>query len=110
MLLGTDALGRITLKSVCPSLYNYINERLMEVIDLDKEDGVWEEDRKTAYDYEGDWIYSRRYNKEGEDWVEQNYGSTEGIKIVDGKVVEVKYTNTFWVMFIIPFLLIMEIN
>lgn len=77
------------------ALYNYIDERLMEVIDLDKENGVWEEDRKTAYNYEGDWVYSSRYNKDGDDWVEQNYGSTEGIKIVNGRVVEVRYTNTF---------------
>ncbi len=76
-------------------LYNYIDERLSEVIDLDKENGSWEEDRKTVYEYDGDWLYSKRYYKEGDDWVEQSMGSTEGIKIVNGKVVEIKYTNPF---------------
>ncbi|WP_296386395.1 hypothetical protein [Winogradskyella sp.] len=76
-------------------LYNYIDERLIEVIDLDKENGIWEEDRKTVYDYEGDWVYSRRYNKDGDNWVEQNLESSQGIKIVNGKVVETKYSNTF---------------
>lgn len=73
-------------------LYNYIDERLTEVIDLDKENGIWEEDRKTEYDYEGDWVYSKRYDKDGDNWVEQNFGSSEGLKIVNGKVIEVKYT------------------
>ncbi len=73
-------------------LYNYLDELLIEIIDLDKEEGLWVEDRKTVFDYQGDWVYSTRYEKDGDNWVEQNYGSSESMKIVKGKVLEIKYT------------------
>ncbi len=78
-------------------LYNYINERLTEVIDLEKEDGIWEEDRKTEFEYQGDWVYSKRYDKDGDNWIEQNYASSEGLKIVNGKIVEIEYISTNYI-------------
>ncbi|WP_435412648.1 hypothetical protein [Psychroserpens mesophilus] len=74
------------------SLYNYLDKRLIEIIELDKENGTWVEDRKTEFDYEGDWVYSTRFYKDGDDWVEQEMQSSQEIKIVNGKVVEIKYT------------------
>ena len=73
-------------------IYSYIDNRLMEVINLDKENGVWEEDRKTEFEYDGDWVSSTRYYKEGGDWVYQNMQSSNQIKIVNGKVTEIKNT------------------
>ena len=73
-------------------LYNYINERLTEVIDLDKENGIWVENRKIEYEYDGDWVSSKRYNKEGDNWEEEDMMSSEQIKIVKGKVLEIRYT------------------
>lgn len=78
-------------------LYNYIDERLTEVIDLDKENGIWVENRKIEYEYDGDWVSSKRYDKEGDNWVEQNMMSSDQIKIVNGKVMEIKYTNLNYV-------------
>lgn len=73
-------------------LYNYIDNRLIEVIDLDKEEGVWEENRKTEYTYDGDWVSSRRYKKEGDEWVTEGMQGLEEMKIVDGKIMEIKTT------------------
>jgi len=73
-------------------LYNYINERLTEVIDLDKENGIWMENRKIEYEYDGDWVSAIRYDKEGDNWVQEDNASIEQIKIVKGKVFEIKYT------------------
>ena len=78
-------------------LYNYVNERLTEVINLDKENGVWVEDRKTEYEYEGDWVTSSRYDKDGDDWVSQHMQSINQMKIVNGKVMEIKYTSPNYV-------------
>lgn len=72
--------------------YSYLNNLLIEVIDHDKENGIWVEDRKTEFVYDGDWVTSTRYNKEGDDWVYQDMQSTNQIKIVNGKIVEVKNT------------------
>mgnify|MGYP001050956534 CR=1 FL=1 len=78
-------------------LYNYIDERLTEIIDLDKENGIWVEDRKTEYEYDGDWVTSKRYNKEGDSWVPQDMMSSEQVKIVTGRVMEIKYTSLNYV-------------
>lgn len=75
------------------TLYNYVDERLTEAINLDKENGIWEEDRKTEFEYEGDWVTSSRYDKEGDDWVYQSMQGSEEMKIVNGKVMEIKYTS-----------------
>ena len=79
------------------SIYNYLDERLIEIIELDKENGLWMEDRKTEFEYEGDWVYSTRYYKEGGGWIEQNMQSSEQLKIVNGKVVEIKYSSMNYV-------------
>jgi hypothetical protein len=73
-------------------LYNYMDNRLIEVIDLDKEDGVWEEDRKTEYTYDGDWVTSHRYKKEGNEWVTEGMQGSDEMKIVNGKIMEIKNT------------------
>ena len=46
--LYTDVYGSNLYED--KDLYNYMDKRLIEVIDLDKEEGVWEENRKTEYD------------------------------------------------------------
>jgi hypothetical protein len=74
------------------SIYNYIDERLIEIIQLDRENGVWIEDRKTEFEYQDDWVYSNRYYKEGDNWVQQDMQSSEQLKIVNGKIMEIKYT------------------
>ncbi|WP_299335740.1 hypothetical protein [uncultured Psychroserpens sp.] len=75
------------------SVYNYIDNRLMEIIELDKENGSWIDDRKTEFEYNGDWVSSSRYYKDGDEWVSQGMQSSDQIKIVDGKIVEIKYTS-----------------
>lgn len=69
-----------------------MDKRLIEVIDFDKEDGSWVEDRKTEYEYDGNWVSSRRYNKDGDEWVPEGIQGAEEMKIVDGKIMEIKYT------------------
>lgn len=73
------------------SMYNYLDNRLIEIIELDNENGTWMEDRKTEFEYQGDWVYSNRYYKDGDDWIEEEMQSSEELKIVNGKVVEIKY-------------------
>jgi hypothetical protein len=74
------------------SIYNYLDNRIIEIIELDKENGVWMEDRKTEFDYQGDWVYSTRFYKDGDNWVEEFMQSLEELKIVNGKVMEIKHT------------------
>ena len=78
-------------------LYNYVNERLTEVIRLEKENNLWEEDRKTEFEYNGDWVSSTRYYKNGDDWVYEEMQGLEEMKIVNGKVMEIKYTSPGYV-------------
>lgn len=74
------------------SIYNYLENRLIEVIELDKENDIWVEDRKTEFEYDGDWVSSRRYYKDGESWIPQDIMSSEQMKIVNGKIIEIKET------------------
>jgi hypothetical protein len=73
-------------------LYNYVDERLTEVIDLYKDNGLWIENRKTEFEYQGDWVTRNRYSKNGDDWVPDGMQSLEQMKIVNGKIMEIKYT------------------
>ena len=73
-------------------IYSYMDNQLAEVIELDKENDIWVEDRKTEFEYDGDWVSSTRYNKEGNDWVYQDMQTLNQIKIVNGKIMEIKNT------------------
>lgn len=88
--LYTDVYGSNLYED--KDLYNYMDKRLIEVIDLDKEEGVWEENRKTEYTYDGDWVSSRRYYKDGDEWAMEGMQGLEEMKIVNGKIMEIKNT------------------
>jgi len=72
-------------------VFFYTGEKVSEAISYDKENGVWLEDYKTVLSYQGDWVSSKWYEKEGNDWVEDS-DDTYRIKIINGKVLEVEST------------------
>jgi hypothetical protein len=90
-ILSTETSGSNLYED--KTLYTYIDERLTEVINLDKENGTWEDDRKTEFEYNGDWVSSTRYDKEGNDWVYQDMQSSQEMKIVNGKVMEIRESS-----------------
>lgn len=73
------------------SVLSYTGEKLSEVIDYDKENGVWLENYKYDISYQGDWVYFKEYYREVNSWVEESYSSFR-IKIIDGKFLEEEYT------------------
>lgn len=74
------------------SVYSYLDNLLIEAIRLYKEEGTWLENEKRVFEYQGDWVTSRGYYKDGDNWVEQGMQGLEEMKIVNGKIMEIKYT------------------
>lgn len=74
------------------SILFYNNERLTEIIEYEKENGIWEEEYKSELIYDGDWVAIIDFDKEGDIWVE-NENWNMRMKIVNGRI-EITESNS----------------
>ena len=88
--INTEVSGVNTWEN--KTIYSYLDNLLIEAIQFEKENNVWVEERKTEFEYNGDWVTSTRYYKDGDDWILEGMQSLYEMKIVDGKIMEIKYT------------------